>query len=138
MSIPATGAEVERLFNSARDVCHYRRGSLSPETIRDIMLYMCTTRFNTNKEQWLILQEYLLDKEIIALFKKLDIKTYYTKAISDTEEDIKIRLDTPAIPPLSEVATGKRPAVTFEDEKDLNINKFIDLEESSALPLSNI
>lgn len=25
LSIPASGAGVERLFNSARDTCHYRR-----------------------------------------------------------------------------------------------------------------
>ena len=27
--VPATGAGVERLFHSARYICHYRRGSLS-------------------------------------------------------------------------------------------------------------
>lgn len=32
-SIPATGAGVERLFSSARDICHYRRGSLNTTTI---------------------------------------------------------------------------------------------------------
>lgn len=33
LTIPATRARVERLFNSTRDVCHYRRGSLKPSTI---------------------------------------------------------------------------------------------------------
>ncbi|KAJ5903877.1 hypothetical protein N7504_006260 [Penicillium tannophilum] len=33
LSVPATGAGVERLFNSARDICHYRRGSLHKVTI---------------------------------------------------------------------------------------------------------
>lgn len=42
-SIPATGADVERLFNSARDVCHYRRGSLSPRTIRDLLYYLISS-----------------------------------------------------------------------------------------------
>ncbi|KAJ6111212.1 hypothetical protein N7486_003447 [Penicillium sp. IBT 16267x] len=135
MSIPATGAGVKRLFNSARDVCHYRRGSLSPETVRDIMLYMCTTRFDTNEEQRLILQEYLSDKEIAASSEELDIKTHCAEAISDTEEDIEIRLDTPAVPPLSEVAARKRPAVTFEDKEDSNADEFADLEENSASPL---
>ena len=32
-SIPTIGAGVERLFSSARDVCHYRRGSLNTTTI---------------------------------------------------------------------------------------------------------
>ncbi|KAJ5378251.1 uncharacterized protein N7496_005660, partial [Penicillium cataractarum] len=30
LSILVTGVGVERLFNSARDICHYRRGSLKP------------------------------------------------------------------------------------------------------------
>ncbi|KAJ5249503.1 hypothetical protein N7524_011819 [Penicillium chrysogenum] len=50
MSIPATSARVKRLFNSARDICHYRRGSLNLETIRDIMLYICITRFDIKEE----------------------------------------------------------------------------------------
>lgn len=32
LSIPATGAGVERLFNTARDICHYRRGRMKSET----------------------------------------------------------------------------------------------------------
>ncbi|KAJ5337448.1 uncharacterized protein N7506_005470 [Penicillium brevicompactum] len=40
LSIPATGAGVERLFNSARDICHYRRGSLNPSTIHDLMMFI--------------------------------------------------------------------------------------------------
>lgn len=38
LSVPATGARVERLFNSARDICHYRRGSLNESTIQDLMM----------------------------------------------------------------------------------------------------
>jgi hypothetical protein len=49
LSVPATGAGVERLFNSARDVCHYRRGSLKPETIRDLMMFMCTSKFDLDE-----------------------------------------------------------------------------------------
>jgi hypothetical protein len=45
LSIPATGAGVERLFNSARDIFHYRRGSLKPSTIPDLIIFMCTSRF---------------------------------------------------------------------------------------------
>ncbi|KAG0153117.1 hypothetical protein PDIDSM_2076 [Penicillium digitatum] len=32
LSFPATGAGVERLFNTARDICHYRRGRMKSET----------------------------------------------------------------------------------------------------------
>jgi hypothetical protein len=146
MSIPATGAGVERLFNSARDVCHYRRGSLNPETVRDIMLYMCTTRFDIKEEQRLILQEYLLDHEIAASAEALDVQTHAFEAISDNEEDVEMRLDTPAAisitqatpdaPPLSAVAAGKRPAVTSDDE-DSNTDEFADPDENRASPLPN-
>jgi hypothetical protein len=50
MSILATSAGVKRLFNSAQDVYYYRRGSLNLETIRDIMLYLCTIRFDIKEE----------------------------------------------------------------------------------------
>jgi len=38
LSIPASGVGVERLFNTARDVCHYRRNCLNADTIEIIML----------------------------------------------------------------------------------------------------
>jgi hypothetical protein len=37
LSIPASGVGVERLFNTARDVCFYRRNRLNPTTIEMIM-----------------------------------------------------------------------------------------------------
>ncbi|KAJ9480686.1 hypothetical protein VN97_g12853 [Penicillium thymicola] len=135
MSIPATGAGVERLFNSARDICHYRRGSLSPETIRDIMLYMCTTRFDTKEEQRQVLQEYLSEQEIAASSEELHIGTHCAEAISDTEEDMEMHLHTPAIAPLSAVAAGKRPAINSDDEEDSDADDITDLEGTSALPL---
>jgi hypothetical protein len=45
LSIPATGAGVEQLFNSAQDACRYRRGSLSPTIIQEFMMFMCTSKF---------------------------------------------------------------------------------------------
>lgn len=32
------GVGVERVFNYARDICHYRRGKLKPATIRSSLL----------------------------------------------------------------------------------------------------
>jgi hypothetical protein len=45
LAIPAAGVGVERLFNSSRDICHYRRGRLHPDTIRLLMMKLCMTRF---------------------------------------------------------------------------------------------
>ena len=38
LSVPSTSVGVERLFNMARDVCHYRRGHLEPSAIRNLMM----------------------------------------------------------------------------------------------------
>ena len=38
LAIPATTVGVERLFNHARDLCHYRRGHLNAESIRASMI----------------------------------------------------------------------------------------------------
>ena len=36
--VPIAGVGIERLFNTARNICSYRRYSLNPETIRELML----------------------------------------------------------------------------------------------------
>lgn len=60
LSIPASGAGVERLFNSARDICHYGQGSLQPQTVSDLMMYMCTSRIKIHEEEF---QQFLLVRE---------------------------------------------------------------------------
>ena len=50
LAMPASGVGVENLFSSARDICHYHRNRLIPETIEAIMYQMCTDRFKVNKE----------------------------------------------------------------------------------------
>jgi hypothetical protein len=50
LSIPATGAGIERMFNYARDICHYRRGSLNESTVGNLMMYMCTSKFESEEE----------------------------------------------------------------------------------------
>jgi hypothetical protein len=64
LSVPATGAGVKRLFNSARDICHYRRGSLQSSTIQDLMLLMCGIRFDLEEEQLAFVREYATEDEI--------------------------------------------------------------------------
>jgi hypothetical protein len=38
LCIPLAGLGVERVFNFARDICHYRRARLLPTTIRALVL----------------------------------------------------------------------------------------------------
>ena len=87
LSIPASGAGVERFFNSARDVCHYRRGSLQPQTIQDLIMYKCTSRFEIQEEERVMLSEYLSDQEIQAAKEEKTSQQISFDPISDNEED---------------------------------------------------
>lgn len=46
LPICSSGVLVETIFNSARDVCHYRRSRMLPKTVRDTMLVLCAERFD--------------------------------------------------------------------------------------------
>lgn len=59
LSIPASGAGVERLFNCARDICHYRRGHLKSDTIKSLMLHLFSSKFELEHSQLQIIKEYL-------------------------------------------------------------------------------
>ena len=99
LSVPATGAGVERLFNSARDVYHYRRGSLKPSTIQDLMMFMCTSKFEIEEGQRALINEYLLHKEVQANQEANDLNTLYLEPISDNEEvdDAELVINTTQI-----------------------------------------
>lgn len=42
---------LELIWTAARDICHYRWGFLNPTTIRDLMMIMCTSRFEMEEQQ---------------------------------------------------------------------------------------
>jgi hypothetical protein len=87
LSVPATGAGVERLFNSARDICHYRRGSLQSSTIQDLMLLMCGIRFDLEEEQLAFVREYATEDEIELQKEEVNERTQdETIEISDNDE----------------------------------------------------
>jgi len=50
-SISAIAVGVEQLFNSARDICYYRRGSLSSTTIQDLIIFRCSSKFDIEEEE---------------------------------------------------------------------------------------
>lgn len=45
LPIPTASVGVERLFNMARDICSYRRHHLKPDTIRALVISMCTDHY---------------------------------------------------------------------------------------------
>jgi hAT family dimerisation domain. len=88
LSIPATGAGVERLFNTARDICHYRRGRMKSETIQELMMYLCTSRFELEVQEAKELERFFSLDEIEALREEKDERPedVEIESISDTEE----------------------------------------------------
>jgi len=85
LSVPATGAGVERLFNSARDICHYRLGSLKPKTIRGLMIFMCTSKFDLENDQRMLINKYLSHQEKQAAKEEKNTKEIALVPISDDE-----------------------------------------------------
>lgn len=89
LSIPASGAGVERLFNCARDICHYRRGQLKPSTIRGLMLHQFATNFDLQQEELGMIKEHLSQGEAALLdqarrsLPQLEV----LEPISDNEEE---------------------------------------------------
>ncbi|CAG8360892.1 unnamed protein product [Penicillium salamii] len=88
LSFPATGAGVERLFNTARDICHYRRGRIKSETVEDLMMFLCTSRFDMEEQEEDLLKQFFSHSEIEATREEKDGKLDSVEflAISDTEE----------------------------------------------------
>jgi hypothetical protein len=88
LSIPATGAGVERLFNIARDICYYRRGRIKSETIQELMMFLCTSRFDLEEQEAKRLEAFFTREEIEAAKEEREEKTKEIdlELISDTEE----------------------------------------------------
>ncbi|KAE8553788.1 hypothetical protein EYB25_005170 [Talaromyces marneffei] len=136
--IPATGAGVERLFNSARDVCHYRRGSLNSTTIQDLMLFMCTSRFEVEEKELSLIKQYLLNEEQQALDEEKDAQQLQDtlKPISDNEEDnsLEISIVQPATQQLSKHAQGKR-RMSMVSDGEQECQEPISSDDEVVLPL---
>ncbi|CRL31174.1 HAT dimerisation [Penicillium camemberti] len=88
LTIPATNAGVERLFNTARDICHYRRGRMKAETIKELILFLCISRFDLKLHEAKELKQFFSLNEIEALREEKDDKLddVEFEQISDTEE----------------------------------------------------
>lgn len=92
LSIPATGAGVERLFNTARDICHYRRGRMKSETIQELMMFLCTSRFDLEVQEAEELERFFSMDEIEILREEKNERPddIEIEIISDTEEQADV------------------------------------------------
>ncbi|OJJ98579.1 hypothetical protein ASPACDRAFT_62071 [Aspergillus aculeatus ATCC 16872] len=95
LSVATNGVSVERLLNSSRDICHYRRSRLHPDTIKAVMLQIYTDRFTISKKYQDILNNLNPDSIIFTPKKQEEdevITTFYiseNKDIDDLEDDPK-------------------------------------------------
>ncbi|KAJ5318327.1 hypothetical protein N7476_004747 [Penicillium atrosanguineum] len=82
------GAGVERLFNTARDICHYRRGRIKSKTIEELILFLCTSRFDLDVQEAKEIAQDLLSDEIDAIREQTNEMpdNVDIEEISDTEE----------------------------------------------------
>lgn len=89
LSIPASGAGVERLFNCARDICYYRRGQLKPDTIKGLMLHHFSSKFDLKQAEIEMIKEYLSSGEAAMLDQsRLSPPSLeFMEPISDNEEE---------------------------------------------------
>lgn len=87
LSIPASGAGVERLFNCARDICHYRRGQLKPDT--GLMLHHFSSKFELKQTEIEMIKEYLLPGEAAMLdqSRQSTPSLEFLERLSDDEEE---------------------------------------------------
>ncbi|CAG8222563.1 unnamed protein product [Penicillium salamii] len=88
LSFPATSAGVEQLFNTARDICHYYRERIKSETVEDLMMFLCTSRFDMEEQEEDLLKQFFLYSKIKAIREKKDRKLDSVEflAINDIEE----------------------------------------------------
>jgi hypothetical protein len=71
-TFPATGAGVERLFNTARDVCHYLRGRIKSQMIEGCMMFLCTSRFDMEEKEAKLLGKFFTHEEMEAAKEEKD------------------------------------------------------------------
>ncbi|KAF7174239.1 hypothetical protein CNMCM6106_008367 [Aspergillus hiratsukae] len=143
-SIPATGAGVERLFNSARDICHYRRGSLNATTIQDIMMFRCISRFDIEEDAEELDDEALTweEREEANERSEAQLPQHTPDPISDEEEDDSVSL--PAEPTVgiqmelpTQRAVGKRRLSKTSEQDDGDAHGAESDDDALPLPKQN-
>ena len=88
LSTPASGAAVERLFNCARDVCHYRQGQLKPDTIKGLLLHLFSPKFELEQSELQMIKENLSSGDAAMLDQIMKpVPLNEVEPISDNEEE---------------------------------------------------
>jgi hypothetical protein len=61
--ISASDVDVEHLFNSSQDVCHYHQSHLLSDIIHVIMLQMCINQFNLKQNYAQIAEDVITEED---------------------------------------------------------------------------
>ncbi|OQE10648.1 hypothetical protein PENFLA_c084G03331 [Penicillium flavigenum] len=112
LSILATGAGVERLFNTARDICHYRRGRMKSETIQELMMYLSLREEKDEKLEDVEIDSISDTEEHTGVSEDLiDIDT-------DADEEANASPNAPQLPETTPIlrTSGRRRKITVDDE----------------------
>lgn len=136
LTTPTSSSSVERLFNSARDICHYRRGSLKSKTIQNLILFIYTTKFNIKSKQLSLINNYLTTQKTQTAKKKKDTQNAkYEFDLISNNEDERSAIVSQIVQTANEPALGKRPKAenTTEDQKHI-----IKLDKGYEVPLPDI
>lgn len=105
-SIPATGAGVEQLFSSARDICHYRRGALNGTTIQDLMMLHCALKSDIKEEDRLANDDTMLtpeERQAEDELREAQLPSETPEPISDSEEEDSENNSDPSQQPQSDI-----------------------------------
>ncbi|KAJ5260443.1 hypothetical protein N7505_009824 [Penicillium chrysogenum] len=88
LTILATSVGVERLFNTTRDIYYYRRGRIKSETIKELILFLYSLRFDLKLYKVKELKRFFSLNKIEVLREEKDEKLndIEFKQISDIEE----------------------------------------------------
>ncbi|OQE61520.1 hypothetical protein PENNAL_c0284G08124 [Penicillium nalgiovense] len=121
LSIPATGAGVERLFNTARDICHYRRGQLNPKTIQDIIMF----RLQEADEQ----REAELAAEVPEAISDMEDSDEDEEDNEDDDDPVRL------IEQESLIESQRRPTSTVSSARKRRRSVSVDSEDETSPPL---
>lgn len=133
------------MFNYARDICHYRRGSLKDSTIQQLMMYMCSSRFDSEEKQAQFAKESDVLNDLIV--NEDEGSEFDLLLISDDEDDQEIdEIETPRehgsesgviLPP--DVPDLPPPCLTAPSEKALGKRRksVLSVSDDGQLPGSS-
>ena len=91
LSVPATSAGVERIFNYGRDLCHYRRGSLKVTTISNLIIYISILRFKSELER----ASYTDESDLFDAEKVEYSDTEFNLTLISDDEDGQVGISSP-------------------------------------------